>query len=316
MVATEQVAAQARPRYALPTLVTVTTLVILAVVVGWPETLVDSLGARARDIAGRPLAMTWIVGLPALLVAERVFAIDRPDYRDPRVLMNVLYSLALSPAMVTIVGFFVFRSHDWVAENMNLFHLDVFDGLPAWSVGVLAFLIGDFLLWLTHMITHKVPAFWRFHEVHHSPTTMTMFVADRSHPLEAVFQAVFSLGIIVALGPTIQRLQWLAIIASFGTWWVYLVHANVRLRLGPLRHVLVTPQSHRIHHSAREDHWDSNYGFVLSIWDRAFGTQNADSTSYPPTGIDQERFPFPESLAPKEMASAFAAQVAWPFRKG
>lgn len=315
MVATGQATTQARPRYALPILALVTAAVVAAAVAGWPTTLADGLAHEARILADKPLAVSWIVGLPALLVAERVFAIDRPDYRDPAVVMSALYSLVLSPAMIVVVGFFLYRSNGWVADNLTVFHVDVFGGLPSWAVGLLAFAIADLLLWTTHLIMHKVPFLWRVHEVHHSPTTMTMFVTDRAHPGETVFRTLFALGVIVVLGPTVQNLEWLAVIASFVTWWLFLVHANVRLRLGPLRYVLVTPQSHRIHHSARPDHWDSNYGFVLSIWDRIFRTQNADDTSYPPTGIGQDEFPFPRSLAPKEMASAFAAQLAWPLRR-
>lgn len=316
MVATSEVATQARPRYALPLLGLLTVALVAAVAAGWPDTLADGLIDEARTLAGKPLALTWIVGLPALLIAERIFAIDRPDYRDPAVVMSALYSLVLSPAMIVVVGFLLHRSNGWVADNLNVFHLDVFDGLPSWAIGLLAFAIADFLLWTTHLIMHKVPFLWKIHEVHHSPTTMTMFVTDRAHPGETIFRTLFGLGVILVLGPTVRNLEWLAIIATFVTWWLFLVHANVRLSLGPLRYIFVTPQSHRIHHSARADHWDSNYGFVLSIWDWIFRTQNADSTSYPPTGIGQDEFPYPRSLAPKEMASAFAAQLAWPFRRG
>ncbi|MGI9579456.1 MAG: sterol desaturase family protein, partial [Microthrixaceae bacterium] len=181
--------------------------------------------------------------------------------------------------------------------------------------GLAAFIISDFTLWVTHLIMHKVPFLWRIHEVHHSPTTMTMFVADRAHPGEIVFRSLFGLGVIVVLGPTVRNLEWLAIFATGVSWWLFLVHANLRLSLGPLRYLLVTPQSHRIHHSARPDHWDSNYGFVLSVWDWLFRTQHRDNVSYPPTGIGQERFPFPRSPAPVEMASAFSAQMAWPFHQ-
>ena len=76
--------------------------------------------------------------------------------------------------------------------------------------------------------------------------------------------------------------------------------------------MLVTPQSHRIHHSTEPEHWNSNYANVF-CWDRLFGTQHADDTSYPTTGVNDLQFPEPKSFSAAEFGRCYLRQLAFPF---
>lgn len=307
---------QRRPKGGLALFVLFCAVVCAAALVGWPDKLVDGLEVEARALLDKPIGITWIVGVPALLILERIFAVDLPDYRDPAVVLSIFYSLIATPVLIVTVALFLDWQNEWVTDHVAIVDLEFFQSWHPWAIGLFAFVTSDFLLWITHVIMHRVPVLWRIHEVHHSPATLNMFAADRSHPGETVFRTLFSIGVIALIGPSVLSAEWISAMGTLVTWWLFLVHANLRLGLGPLRYVLVTPQSHRVHHSTQPDHWDSNYGFVLSIWDWIFRTQNADYTTYPETGIGQPAFPVPASLAPREMATAFAAQMAWPFRKG
>jgi sterol desaturase/sphingolipid hydroxylase (fatty acid hydroxylase superfamily) len=72
----------------------------------------------------------------------------------------------------------------------------------------------------------------------------------------------------------------------FLLWHARLYHANVRTNLGVLRYVVVTPQSHRVHHSVEARHHDKNFGAFLSVWDRLFKTHYiGDDDEYPATGL-------------------------------
>ena len=82
---------------------------------------------------------------------------------------------------------------------------------------------------------------------------------------------------------------------------------------GPLRYVLVTPQSHRIHHSSEPEHWNSNYTNIF-CWDRLFGMQHPDDQSYPTTGVNDLEFPEPATYSPMEFGRCFVRQTAFPFR--
>lgn len=97
-------------------------------------------------------------------------------------------------------------------------------------------------------------------------------------------------------------------------WHRNIYHANLRTNYGWLRYVLVTPQSHRIHHSMLPEHLDSNFGVNLSIWDHLFGTQYRNYDEYPVTGIEDEAFPHEQSRRPGALAATLVDQFLYPFR--
>jgi sterol desaturase/sphingolipid hydroxylase (fatty acid hydroxylase superfamily) len=145
-------------------------------------------------------------------------------------------------------------------------------GWPVWIEGLLAILILDFAIWLQHLITHKVPLFWRFHRVHHADRDMDVTTAIRFHPVEIAGSMLLKIGLVYLLGPTALAVLVFEILLN-GT--ALFNHANLRLppRLdAALRLVLVTPDMHRVHHSALRQEHDRNFGFALSVWDRLFGT--------------------------------------------
>ena len=99
----------------------------------------------------------------------------------------------------------------------------------------------------------------------------------------------------------------------FDTIYPKFYHANVRLNLGPLRYILVTPQSHRVHHSREPEHRDKNFGFIFCIWDRIFGTQVTDAEVYPETGIEDVNFPHETKGGVCSIPTVMAAQLIYPF---
>lgn len=136
----------------------------------------------------------------------------------------------------------------------------------------LAVLILDLGVWAQHLLTHKVPLFWRFHRVHHADRDFDVSTALRFHPVEIAGSALFKVGLVYLIGPSVLAVVLFEIVLNATAMFN---HAN--LRLPPwldraLRLVLVTPDMHRVHHSVRREEHDSNYGFALSLWDRLFGT--------------------------------------------
>lgn len=143
---------------------------------------------------------------------------------------------------------------------------------PLWAEIILAILVLDFAIWTQHLITHKVPLFWRFHRVHHADLEMDVTTAFRFHPIEILASMGFKIGLIYLLGPPALSVLLFEVLLS-GT--ALFSHANLRLPLWVdriLRLVMVTPDMHRVHHSTLRIEHDSNFGFALSIWDRIFGT--------------------------------------------
>ena len=146
---------------------------------------------------------------------------------------------------------------------------------PLWVEIGLALLILDFAIWGQHLITHKVPVFWRFHRMHHADRDMDVTTALRFHPVEILASMGLKIGLVYALGPQAVAVVLFEILLN-GT--ALFNHANLALPRwldGAVRLVLVTPDMHRVHHSTRREEHDSNYGFALSIWDRMFRTYRA-----------------------------------------
>ncbi len=145
-------------------------------------------------------------------------------------------------------------------------------GWPVWIEVVLAILLLDFAIWAQHLVTHKVPLFWRFHRVHHADRDFDVTTALRFHPVEILASMLLKIGLVYLLGPAAVAVVLFEIILN-GT--ALFNHSNLRLPLGldrAVRLILVTPDMHRVHHSVHRYEHDSNYGFALSIWDRIFGT--------------------------------------------
>jgi sterol desaturase/sphingolipid hydroxylase (fatty acid hydroxylase superfamily) len=149
---------------------------------------------------------------------------------------------------------------------------------PSWPIAdlglslVAGFLLLDLMCYLVHRCEHAVPFLWRFHALHHSDPDVDVTTSVRHHPVEYVCaSAVYWLAVLVLDIPAVVVLSHgLAVFATAA-----IQHGNLRLpeRLERwLQPVLITTDLHRIHHSVAFDQANSNYGAVLSVWDRLFGT--------------------------------------------
>jgi sterol desaturase/sphingolipid hydroxylase (fatty acid hydroxylase superfamily) len=149
---------------------------------------------------------------------------------------------------------------------------------PSWPIAdvasslVAGFLILDLIQYLVHRCEHAVPLFWRFHALHHTDPDVDVTTSVRHHPIEYVFaSAVYWLAVFLLDVPIVVVVS--HGLAVFGT--AAIQHGNIRLpeRVERwLQPVVVTTDMHRIHHSVLYAQANSNYGAVLSIWDRLFGT--------------------------------------------
>ncbi|MFA9232143.1 MAG: sterol desaturase family protein [Microgenomates group bacterium] len=142
------------------------------------------------------------------------------------------------------------------------------------QVPVLVLAFGFLAYWL-HRFSHQVPLLWRFHRIHHSDRFVDPSTSLRHHPGEVILTfAVFQLAIL-ALQPSPQAVAVVALIERcFGV----ATHTTLALPVWVERFVgfvFVTPQQHGVHHSDFSRETNTNYGTVLNIWDRIFGTFRA-----------------------------------------
>ncbi len=195
------------------------------------------------------------------------------------------YSAVLQAAIVvTYVAWLkaVYQTH------FSFLTVHQLDQLPYWSRFLIGILIVDFLQWGQHWITHRVPFFWNFHVVHHSQKEINLFTAARYHVFEYLINHTFITFPLLIFSINTPQIVYFTI---FHEWFIRFSHGNIKTNLGPLRYILVTPQSHRVHHSLEKAHWHKNYGAMFSIWDHLFGTQHRGYEDYPDTGVSDHEFP-------------------------
>ena len=256
----------------------------------------------------------------SVLILATIFALEwkfpaRPDQRgmSPMVIMDSLYLIVTRPVAIVVAAVIIQPGREFVETTIGSLSIEGFVQLPTLAILVIGVAIGDAALWLSHLIRHKVPFLWRFHMVHHSQERLSVFSASRDHPLDSLFESFIMLIPLAVLFPDIVAdAQTLTLYAIGVTWFIRFTHSNIATNLGPLRWILVTPQSHRIHHSREPEHWNSNYANIFA-WDRLFGLQHDDDTSFPETGVNNPDFPSPKSYSPAELARCFAGQLYFPF---
>jgi sterol desaturase/sphingolipid hydroxylase (fatty acid hydroxylase superfamily) len=144
-------------------------------------------------------------------------------------------------------------------------------------------LVGAYFI---HFIEHKIKWMWKFHMVHHADTYVDTTTANRHHPGESVFRAVFTtIGVLVCGAP-----MWLVMLyQSMSAVLSQFNHANMRIPLwidNALSWVIVSPNMHKVHHHYVRPQTDSNYGNIFSIWDRLFGTFNYTPVEQLRYGLD------------------------------
>lgn len=146
---------------------------------------------------------------------------------------------------------------------------------PQWLEIVLAVLLFDAAIYWQHRLLHRIGWLWPLHRVHHSDLALDVTTGVRFHPLEIVLSMGIKLGVVVALGPHPAAVVIFAVLLSAASLFTHADIAFPQRIESLLRPLVVTPSMHRIHHSVRREETDSNYGFLLSLWDRVFGSYRA-----------------------------------------
>jgi exosortase len=187
--------------------------------------------------------------------------------------------------LVLPIGIYAFALHQAPGPVSRM-------GLPFAVELLLTFLVLDLWRYWEHRFFHRIPWLWRVHLVHHSDTQIDVTTSERHHPLEFILGTVVMMGLIAALGLPAGAVGIYLLAAT-----VVALYSHANLRLDPsldrlLRRLVVTPSQHAVHHSDLQPETDSNYGSVLTVWDRFFGTYvDPQDARIPRFGLDYFRRP-------------------------
>jgi sterol desaturase/sphingolipid hydroxylase (fatty acid hydroxylase superfamily) len=244
------------------------------------------------DLLGSALIFVFIEKLFALRRDQPVF---RAEWQTD--LHHFIVNHMVVGFVLLATNLMVHKLFGWAAE----------DGVQAWVQGLpfpvalfLIVLVADLVQYWTHRAYHEVPLLWRLHAVHHSVKSMDWLAGSRQHIVELLITRTLVLAPIFVLGFSKEVIDTYIVIVGFQA---VFNHANVSVRLGPLRYLIVTPNFHHWHHSQDDEAIDKNYAAHFAFLDHLFGTAVQSGREWPdrygvlgdyvPNGFwKQFKFPF------------------------
>ena len=225
------------------------------------------------DVTSEPTIRlsVFILLLAMLTLLEFVSPRRQPHYsKGKRWLSNFGISI-LNTVIVALIIPVAGTGAALLANEMNwgLFNWLDIPALLSIPAYILAF---DLTIYLQHRLFHSFKPLWRLHRVHHTDLDYDVSTGVRFHPLSILLSATIKFSLIVVLGPPAVAVL-IAELVLNGT--SMFNHSNIRLPSkldAALRHFIVTPDMHRIHHSVEADENSRNFGFNFPWWDKLFNT--------------------------------------------
>ena len=187
---------------------------------------------------------------------------NKSVFRFDETVSNLNVGIAERVCDLFTTGLF-FYFFDYLHQNFSFFDLKA---TPLnW---LLLFLFTDLLYYWYHRYGHRVNILWAAHVVHHQSEDYNYSVAVRVTTFQAIFRGLFWSFLPIIGFPA----EMITLILIFHGVYPFFSHTQLIGKLGWLEYILVTPSHHRVHHSSNPQYLDKNYGDVLIIWDKLFGT--------------------------------------------
>lgn len=175
---------------------------------------------------------------------------------------NVSIGIAERLCDVLVAGIFYFI-YDDIQKKYGLF--DIKPGLILW---ILLFILTDFIWYWYHRLAHEINILWLAHIVHHQSEDFNYTASARITVMQAFVRTGFWAALPLIGFPAGMITSLLLVHGLYP----FFIHTRLIGKLGVLEYFLVTPSHHRVHHASDEKYLDKNYGDVLIIWDKLFGT--------------------------------------------
>ena len=253
----------------------------------------DSLGLSPGS---RMESFVLFGGLLLFALIETFRPLRLPNLSTPQRWLNHGVLFALNTGLGTLLfrgGAVVFAAfaHD---RGYGIFHRFQ---LPYAAQFIAGFALVDLAHYASHYSYHRIPVLWRIHRVHHADPDYDVTTGFRFHPMEALLTQALVFGLIAAFGLPAMAVLAAETVTAFQD---LFEHANIEIPARVdrfLRLLLITPNMHRVHHSVDIAEQSSNFGTILTWWDRLFRTY----TSGPAVPLDEmetglEGYPPEESL--------------------
>ena len=215
-------------------------------------------------------SVAFALGLMAILaVVETALPFSRKDWRKRHLVPNLLLTV-VTLGLNFVLNAGAILATAWLHErDFGVLGRTSLSPHAATAIGVLAL---DGATYACHRLMHAFPVLWRFHSVHHADPLVDVTTTLRAHPAETAWRFAFVMVPAWLLGLPAEAV---AVYRVVSVLMAVMEHANVKLWQpldGALSFVIGTPNMHKLHHSQAEGEANTNYGNILSLFDRALGT--------------------------------------------
>jgi alkylglycerol monooxygenase len=186
-------------------------------------------------------------------------------------LFDIISSLSsgITNVVKDILGLsIVIISYAWMFD-----HLAITQIKGTWALYLAAFIGLDLAGYWTHRLSHEINIFWNRHIIHHSSEEYNLACALRQSVSEifAIFTIFFLPMALIGVPPSV-----VAIVGPLHLFAQFWYHTRLIGKMGWLEYIIVTPSHHRVHHAVNPEYMDRNYSQIFIIWDKIFGTFQAE----------------------------------------
>lgn len=218
----------------------------------------------------------FITFLIIFVICEFIFPWKKNTFNKKRWMINFSMILLANLLILIIYPLANIQVAFWAkANHLGLFHYLEFNS--SILLLILSILILDLSIYFQHYLFHKIPFFWKFHQIHHSDDSLDISTALRFHPIEIIFSVLYKNIIIIIFGIDPKNIIIFEIILNSMSMFN---HSNFLIKRKierVFRLIIVTPQMHYTHHSILSKKQCTNYGFNFSFWDRIFRSYYLDN---------------------------------------
>jgi len=211
----------------------------------------------------------WILGILLIFILGEIiwsWKNDKKAYDVKETFANLAIlagfefsKIIFAGYQLTVMGFFSLMAPIKLPHNIWVF--------------LLAFIVTDFIYYWFHRTSHKWLPLWAFHMVHHSAMHMNLTAAYRLNWFSALISPVFFIPAVLLGIPV----EYVVGAYALNLAYQFFLHTEVVDKLGAFEGIIDTPSAHRVHHGSNPIYIDKNFGGVLIIWDKLFGTYQPET---------------------------------------
>lgn len=227
-------------------------------------------------------------GFLGFIVPRRVYAHPSAilDYKFYVINQLAVAHLQIGGWVIALAG--VLNLSQWVPSLLALGFGPAAADRPMTTGGAVAFSVAmvlavDFARFFAHYLMHRNRVLWEFHKVHHAAEVLTPITSFRAHPVEIVLDLCLRIALTAGVvgvfrffyaeGLTEITILNFGVISFFYYLTNHFRHSHIPIGYGrAVSQVLISPVMHQLHHSADRRHFDRNFGFIFTFWDRVAGT--------------------------------------------